>query len=263
MATVRDKLWLWGHDAGSHNIGWNAPAESRITPVEGAYYMDVPNVIMVRYGPASMAPTDQYIVPFKALDNVVWSIVGGSGCNTDEETTYVITDLPKKLPNLTGVMMDDFFRNTKSEADVATYTLDQLKDVQGRLSASGRKLDMWVVLYTHQLDPPVKNHLALCDKVALWTWHSSDLKDLEANFAKAEELAPAAGKVLGCYMWDYGEKHPMATERMQHQCELGLKWLREGRIEGMIFLASCICDLGVETVEWTRDWIAKVGDKKL
>ena len=46
-------------------------------------------------------------------------------------------------------------------------------------------------------------------------------------------------------------------------CELGLRWLREGRIEGMIFLASCICDLGIETVEWTRAWIAEVGEQKL
>jgi hypothetical protein len=43
----------------------------------------------------------------------------------------------------------------------------------------------------------------------------------------------------------------------------GLQWLQEGRIEGMIFLASCICDLGLETVEWSRQWIQKVGGGKL
>ena len=80
---------------------------------------------------------------------------------------------------------------------------------------------------------------------------------------KAEELAPKAGKVLGCYMWDYGEHHPMPVDRMAMQCELGLRWLREGRIEGMIFLASCICDLNIEAVEWTRNWIAKVGEEEV
>jgi hypothetical protein len=39
--------------------------------------------------------------------------------------------------------------------------------------------------------------------------------------------------------------------------------LREGKIEGMIFLASNICDLDLETVEWTRRWIADVGDQSL
>jgi len=48
----------------------------------------------------------------------------------------------------------------------------------------------------------------------------------------------------------------MPLDAMARQCELGLRWLHEGRIEGMIFLASCICDLKLETVEWARNWIA-------
>jgi len=50
---------------------------------------------------------------------------------------------------------------------------------------------------------------------------------------------------------------------MQRQCELGVEWLRSGRIEGMISLASCICDLGLDAVEWTRDWVAREGDKSI
>jgi len=55
----------------------------------------------------------------------------------------------------------------------------------------------------------------------------------------------------------------MPIEWMEAQCELGLRWLRQGRIEGMIFLATCIGDLGLETVAWTRKWIARVGDERL
>ena len=47
------------------------------------------------------------------------------------------------------------------------------------------------------------------------------------------------------------------------QCETALRWLHAGRIEGMIFLASCICDMELQTVEWTREWIASVGDEML
>jgi hypothetical protein len=65
------------------------------------------------------------------------------------------------------------------------------------------------------------------------------------------------------YMWNYGEKKPMSVDLMRHQCELGLMWLQEAKIEGMIFLASCICDLDIEAVEWTRAWIARVGDEPL
>ena len=57
-------------------------------------------------------------------------------------------------------------------------------------------------------------------------------------------------------MWDYGAKQPMSLRAMEQQCSLGLRWLQEGRIEGMIFLAACICDLNLEAVEWTRRWIS-------
>jgi hypothetical protein len=111
---------------------------------------------------------------------------------------------------------------------------------------------------------PAQEHLAACDVVTFWTWAARNLPDLERNFAKAEALAPHAKKVLGCYMWDYGGGgKTIPVEQMKFQCELGLRWLKEGRIAGMIFLASCICDMGLEAVEWSRRWIREVGDGPL
>ena len=138
-----------------------------------------------------------------------------------------------------------------------------LQALRSQLSLPERKLNLWVVLYGHQLALPVRDHLALCDKVTFWTWKAEDLEHLERDFGTVEALAPSCGKVLGCYMWDYGTKRPMPVERMREQCEIGLRWLIEGRIEGMIFLASCICDLDLEAVEWTRRWIAEVGGQAL
>lgn len=262
MERVRDRCWIWGHEAGSHDAGWDIPGSSRMTPAEGAFYLGVPNLIMVRYGGKPSPPFDQYAVPFRALKNVVWSIVGAGGQTQDEERTHVL-ELAARFPVITGVMMDDFFRSPTDGGEMGALSLDELRGVQDQLKVSGRKLNLWVVLYNHQLTLPVEEHLSLCDKVAFWTWKAHDLKDLERNFEVAEKKAPSCGKVLGCYMWDYGEKVPMPLDQMKMQCETGLRWLREGRIEGMIFLASCICDLEIETVEWTRDWIAEVGDEHL
>ncbi len=80
---------------------------------------------------------------------------------------------------------------------------------------------------------------------------------------KCEQIAPDSRKLLGLYMYDYGLHVPMPLEAMQMQCETALRWLHAGRIEGMIFLASCICDMELQTVEWTREWIASVGDEML
>jgi hypothetical protein len=81
---VRDKLWLWGHPAGSHHGDtarhYNLPGKSRITPVEAAHYMGVPNLLMVTYpGYGPKPPYDQLALSMRSLEQVVWSVVGASG----------------------------------------------------------------------------------------------------------------------------------------------------------------------------------------
>ncbi len=263
MDRIRDRLWVWGHEAGSHTFGeWGVPEPSRMTPVEGAHTLGVPNIILVRYGDKPAPPYHQYAGPFRSLRQVVWSIVGAGGGTQAADRAHVLA-LRGDLPNLTGVMMDDFFRDPTREGALSTLSLDELRDVRRLLAGPRRRLDLWVVLYAKQLALPVAEHLALCDKVTFWTWAPAELADLDRNLTAVEKLAPRAGKVLGCYMWDYEAHRPMPLDAMKLQCELGLRWLREKRIEGLIFLASCICDLDLEAVEWTRRWIAEVGDQPL
>jgi hypothetical protein len=45
--------------------------------------------------------------------------------------------------------------------------------------------------------------------------------------------------------------------------ETGLRWLRERRIEGIVFLGNTIMDFGFDSVEWTRQWIRQVRDTRL
>jgi hypothetical protein len=125
------------------------------------------------------------------------------------------------------------------------------------------KLDIFVTLYVTHLDLPLRDYLELIDVVTLWTGNPAELANLESNLRKAEMLAPKARKMLGCYVVDYSRKEGIPVPSMKLQCETGLRWLREGRIEGMIFLGNTTMDLGFESVEWTRQWIQKVGDAKL
>lgn len=258
---VRDRFWLWGHFEGSHNHEYGLPASSRITPVEAAYYMGTPNVVMVSYKGKPELPWEQYAIPFRALRKVVWSAVGAGGATNDQDRDAVFK-LAEENPNITGLQMDDFFGDSKNGFRSA-LSVDQLRVLQERLKSGARKLDLWVTLYTHQLDDPISEQLHYVDVITLWTWKASDLISLEANMQKTEKLSPSTRKVLGLYMWDYGMNQPISVAAMQQQCDWGLKWLKQGRIDGMIFLASCICDLNLEAVEWTRNWIAKVGKEKL
>jgi hypothetical protein len=262
QSTVQDKLWLWGHDAGAHNEGWGLPRPSRMTPTEAAFYLSIPSLIMVRYLGRPALPFDQYALPFRPLKRVVWSVVGAGG-QTDEEERAHVLDLAARHPNITGVMLDDFFGSEQPAPGAAGVALpaDQLRELRSQLTVGGRRLRLWAVLYEHQLDRPLAPYLDLLDLVSFWTWDSEKLQALEGNFGRLEHVALQCGKVLGCYLWDYGKKRPMPLDFLRHQCELALDWLRQGRIEGMIFLASCLCDLELEAVEWSRNWLAQVGDQ--
>jgi len=257
---VRDRFWLFACVAGADNEGWRLKRPSRMTPAEGAFYLDVPNLIMVCWKGKPAPPYDQYAIPFRPLKQVVWSVVGSGGETADRERKAVFA-LAERTPNITGIFMDDFFTNEGDK--VARLSLDELRGLRKQAELADRRLDLWVVLYTHQLDRPTQEHLKLCDKVTLWTWRSADLAHLETNMARFEKLAGQSGKLLGLYMYDFGAKGEMPVDRMQKQCELGLQWLKEGRIEGMVFLANTVADLDFEAVEWTRQWIARVGDQPL
>jgi hypothetical protein len=263
-STVQGKLWLWGHDAGAHNDGWGLPRPSRITPTEAGFYLGIGNLIMVRYLGRPPLPFDQYALPFRALQRVVWSVVGAGG-QTDERERAHVLELAGRHPNITGLMLDDFFGSEQPAGgdDAAALSPDKLRELRSQLTVGGRRLRLWAVLYEHQLGKPLAPYLELLDLVSFWTWDSEKLQGLEGNLERLEQVAPRCGKVLGCYLWDYGRKQPMPLDLLRHQCALGLDWLQRGKIEGMIFLASCLCDLELEAVEWTRNWIAKVGDKQL
>src|SRR5689334_16288034 len=106
--TVRDRLWAWAHDAHAYDNTWGLPKNGRITPVEGAHYLGVPNILMIRYAGKPAPPFEQYAVPFKSLKRVYWSITGASGATSADERRSVL-QLAASMPNLTGVFMDDFF----------------------------------------------------------------------------------------------------------------------------------------------------------
>jgi hypothetical protein len=258
MDTVRDRLWLWGHEAGAHNGQYNLPSNSRMTPAEAAFYLGVPNALMISYDNKPEPPFDQHMLAFAPLKRVVWSIVGDSA-STRTDLDEVLA-LAAKFPNLSGAVMDDFFHKSDASGAISRVSVADLRSYHERLTGAAHPLALHVVVYAHDLDLPIQPYLEPCDVITYWTWTADQLPDLARNFARLEKIAPAKRKLLGCYLWDYGAGKAMPLERMQQQCRQGLEWLRAGRVDGMIFLANTACDQGLETVAWTRQWIAEVGD---
>ena len=283
--TVRDRLWIFTVVAGMNNDrleDGGVRGGSRMTPAEGAFYLGVPNLIMVRERGLPHRPSheknwkartsfEQYAISFRPLKRVVWSVVGGSGNIKGDEVSWVL-ELAGKFSNISGVYLDAGPATALGKG-VGALCPTELKSARDRLVVGGRRLEMWLTLYTQQIDPshpeyvtvdrPLHFYLDHFDVITLWTWNSDELRGLEQNLERLEKLSPGSDKALGCYLWDFYNRKPVPVPLMEHQCKLGLKWLQEGRIKEIVFLANTVLDVGLEVVEWTRDWIQKVGGDSL
>ena len=294
-ATVRDRFWIFTVYAGGDNDYLeraNVRGGSRMTPAEGAFWLGVPNLLLIRSHDEPQLPSgqqwraktsfEQYATSFQPLDRVIWSVVGSGGKGGLAEL-YPVIQLAKKFPNIHGIYLDDFIVDAKKQPDgrIAGRPALQpaeLKKAREQLKSVGRPMDVWLTLYTHEISPPRKTtspayrgcepplaeFLDLFDVLTLWTWNSDELPALEENLAALEKIAPKKARIaLGLYIWDYHNGRPVPQELMQHQCETGLKWLKAGRIHEMIFLANTVLDMGIPSAEFARQWIAKVAAQPL
>jgi hypothetical protein len=264
--TVRDRFWLFASPTGS-----TAPHTGRRTvmsPAEGAFYMGIPNIYMNQANAGAESklgrfepPFAQYAVALRPFKRVLWGLVGSGGFTTPEERKEGL-ELIRKTPNFVGAHLDDFF-TSKPDGKQAVLTLDELREIRQTLKAADRPLEIYSTYYTTLLKLPLNDYLKLLDGVTFWTWKPEDLVHLAANVAKVKEQAPHLKVILGCYHVDFTRKVSIPIPAMQRQCEFGLDALKQKRIEGMMFLNNGVMDIGYEAVDWTRQWIQKVGDTRL
>jgi len=264
--TVRDRLWLFANPTNSTYP--HTRRRSVVSPAEGAFYLGIPNIMMIQANKGPEAehgrfdpPFEQYAVALKPLKRVLWSLVGSGGFTTAAARKEGL-ELIRRTPNFVGTYLDDFFTPDAKDKR-AVLSVDELRAIRDNLKAGGRKLEIHVTFYTQLLELRLADYLALMDGITLWTWRPEDLANLASNIARAKKLAPHLKTMLGCYMVDFTKRCSMPIPAMQHQCELGLKYLRENQIEGLVFLNNCVMDIGYEAVEWTRKWIEKIGDTRL
>ncbi|MBQ8311020.1 MAG: hypothetical protein IJX80_08420 [Clostridia bacterium] len=266
---VRDKLWLFASRAHDDDI-YLGPSNgftrwSRITPAEGAMMLDVPNVIMIGSDgvPAPYsAEAYGYMESFYRMQNVVWSITGSGGFRAGNEENF-ICHLAERYPNVTGAFADDFLgagqKTTMNEEEKRALILS----ARETLNTACRPLSMWLTVYTRDIESCDPSLYGLFDNLTLWTWEYRELERLSQNFERFEQKFPTNKKYLGIYILDYPSGKAIPNEYMELQCEYGLKLLREGQIDGMIFLTNCVMGIGLPSEYWLRDWIDRVKNIEL
>jgi hypothetical protein len=265
---LQDRLWMWGHDTGDYdgpNNEYNIPVSPSISMADSIRYMGIPNVCVIRR--SGIPKNEEYLDQFKDVKRIAWALAMGSNKSYQTVKDYVL-GLRDRMPNLGGYFLDDFFHiNTKSLSDItgpapASLSMEEMKKLYDETQAYKRRLDLAIVLYTHQLHPSIQPVMKYVDVVSLWIWTGADIQMIEENFKKYRSLVPEKPTLLGIYMWDFGGRKELNQDFMVKQLDYAYQLYKEGHIEGMIFHCTPLVNKNLQAVGYAKEWIAKHADEK-
>ena len=267
MSKVQDKFWMFGvrpHQDDVHLLRdkyWSERCKSRITAAEGAYILNVQNMIMVTCeGEPAPFSSDAYgyAESFCKMKQVVWSSAGAGAFRGGNEEAF-ICELAEKYPNIVGTYLDDFSSAfPKSDPERAQKSVALLREIKSKLEGACRKMDIYVTWYWHE--EPYEGMLDVVDGVVLWTWRSTDIPKLKERFEAVEDKYKGKKIFLGIYMYDFVGRCSVPVDLMEYQCNYALELLKQKRIEGLVFEANSVMGVGLESELWLRDWTDKVKD---
>jgi len=265
--TLNDILWVWGIPEGNGEadlgkgrmLATTDPAKfAQADPQSKALILGVRNVLMAGDGlPNDLKRADELSSGVARLKRIGWEL----GPDNGEGPPFVYTEklailktLKTRYPQIEAISIDDMLTAQRQKG----LRPEHISTLRRELQASVPGVKMWGIVYTLNLnDPALHEFLQYIDIINLWTWQAEQIPDLDRNFATAEKLAGGRPIVLGLYMYDYsGKGRRMPRALMELQCEKALALAKQGRIEGIVFLAITN---DTDTIVWTRDWIRKVG----
>ena len=271
---------------GSITQAWNrasVTAARRMTPAEGAFYLNIPNLLLIRsnnlprlpdseHGRArNELPAIRHLVSAARPGRLVGRGQRWSGRHGRIALRPVAgPGVPQYRRHLPGRFHHRPEERGRRPPDRASRLAAQrTRAAREKLKSLGRPMDVWVTLYTHEVNP---KHPGTSIAIRRWPTFSTSSTCLRCgrgtptscrSWKRAWRPWNASPPRSGASPWGVplGLPHsrPVPLEFDAHQCELGLKWLKEKRIQEMIFLANTVLDVGLPSAEFARNWIAKVG----
>ncbi len=268
---LKDRFWLWGHPEGRYNAIWKekgvenpTPVEikSRMTPTEFCVYMGIQKVFMI--------PLDvdvnrrQYNLSFRRMSDVAWECFDATADITKLER-YI--NEAKDFPNITGVVLDDFFQRDGAYKGIPA---EQLWKIRERLHNNEvRPLDFWMVVYTNDVctaEVPAevsKSYIEPLDGITLWCWCEKDIQEVTDKWNNFLELSPGKRRLLGVYLWNFGEGKPATAKSVVEQLDFCLEKIRAGELEGAILHTNTMGDMDLEAYTACEKWMDEHGDEEV
>ena len=261
---LRERFWLWGHPEGTFNgrYGLNNEKLSRMTPMECCLYLGIKNTFMI---PAGMFQSNrrQYNKSFKTLREVGWDCFNAG---IDPDYTEHIIKEARDFENITCVVFNDFVRN----GFYKQIPLENLRKAHELLHSNEvRPLYMWMSIDTRHFgqdrrqDNDFMRYIDPFDGVIMWTGEERDVALIPEKFEIFKRMTREKRRMLGCFLYNYGEKKEVSSESVLWQLDWYREKLLEGEAEGIVLRSNTTADLDFKAYDTACEWLEKHGDEEI
>lgn len=225
----REDVFIWG---GPTPL-WGGTMDPD-TAVRGMKYFGAENAVYV-YGALNEETLALHQDCKKLICQVTKTARSGGQLESDAECAERLSLLSLKYPNIIGGIADDLVvylgRN---------YSLKDIMKTREALKKHNDKLDLYGVVYAHELDHENIPRLAPClDAVNLWLSRKSDLAEFDLIIEKCLVQFPGKKIMLGVFMQDIN------LSDLAYSNELILRYLdraeqayRSGKIQSLVILGD-------------------------
>ena len=254
-----DVGWVWegqgldpGVDPSIFGVGEGAPYFG----LRRAVYMFHPNteLAMQKLSHLDEAVCDISKWKWRRTDDGGWAHWVDAKPETVRAEAELVSRLSLQFPNVTGGFHDDM----KGLIQRESWTPEQYGDVHRALKSANPDLQLWVVVYTHELDDADwwRQFAPYMDVVNLWVWEAKNLPTMDEGLKRCREIFPDKPINMGCYLRDYPTVAPVPMDMVKLQWECVLRNWEQGNLAGYSVLAAVLIDGHQEQAEWIRDFIA-------
>ncbi len=248
---LSDRIWIWGHPEDSFNEFLKAPPAVEVTPAQGMRYLGAKNVFYVPFG----HPMDliRYSKDLEGASRTGLSVERWGDIHSDPlEKTF---GLAGNFKNIDRMVYDDFFNNGPLPHIKCwnEYSIPDLVKDREKIHNAG--LEMWVVLYQHQLDMEIDRHLQVFDGVSFWFWNEPSKEDYHQYSAKFLEKTAGKKHLIGCYLYNFGLEKEAAPELVKYQMDHNLELVKQGELEGIVLHNNALGGYGFAAYKEAKKWM--------
>lgn len=256
--TIGDRLWMWGHHAdsfasmkGDAKEQYGLPFDRRIDMAAACREMNIPGCFVVRWrNLPRKADLPVYMKQFKDTKRVGFSIADSSAESFAEKVRLGL-EYADRMPNLTTLILDDFYSNNGYGIDIA-----ELIRVRDELNCRGMKLSAVLYADFNGVKREFRKTLDIFDEITFWFWYGKNVGTVESQVAELRDLiGPDKPVLLGQYMYDFGGMKPLPGRDMETQLAATSRLLSQKTISGVIFHCTPLVDMDLDAVKVSRAWI--------